>query len=117
MNAGAEQRLIGIDIADAAEKVWFNSSDLMRVLRRFSSAAKSSNGDLQRLRTEPRDARGKLLAEFDAAELPAVVEQQHAAIEGEDRVGVLAGVAAEQQAAGHAEVDHQVPAAFDATPR
>ena len=69
--------------------------------------------DLQRLRAQPRHARGKLLGVLDAAELPAIVVKQNAAIERQNRVRVFAGRAAQQQLAGHAEMDHQIGAAIE----
>ena len=50
---------------------------------------------------------------MDAAELAAVVIQQDAAVERQDGVGVLARRAAEQQAAGHAQMNGQVSAALE----
>ena len=69
--------------------------------------------DFQGFGAEAGNAAWKLFAELDAAELAAIVVQQCRAVEGKDRVRVLGGRAAEQQASGHAEVDHQITAALD----
>ena len=55
----------------------------------------------------------ELFAELDAAELAAIVVQKCRPVERKNSVRVLGGRAAEQQAAGHAEVDHQIAAALD----
>ncbi len=52
---------------------------------------------------------GKFGAKPEAAELAAVVIEERAAVEGKDGVGVFGGGAAEQQPAGHAEVDQEIP--------
>src|ERR1035438_8884141 len=70
-------------------------------------------GDFQRFGTEAGDTPREVFAELDGAELAAVVEQQGGAVEGENGVGMFAGIGAEQEAAGHAEVDGQIAAAPD----
>ena len=69
----------------------------MRVLRRRSAAANSSKETSSGSGPSFAYALGELLAELDAAELAAVVVEQHAAVERQDGVGVLAGLAAQQQ--------------------
>ena len=63
--------------------------------------------DFQRLRTEFPHARRKPHAQLQPAELAAVIVEQHAAIERQNGVRVLARHGVHQQLAGHAQVHHE----------
>jgi len=68
---------------------------------------------LERLRPESPNAFGKLLAHLEAAELPAIVVKQHAAVQRQDGMGVLARFGIPQEPAGHSQMDDQVAAAIE----
>ncbi len=111
VNAGAEEAFIGVDIPHAADEGLIEQEGLDAGAAEAEGAGEIRGGDLERLGAEAGYASGEILVDLDGAELAAVIKLKHAAIEGEDGVGVLAGRAAEQQAAGHAKVQQQVTAA------
>ena len=72
----------------------------MTRVRRRRRAGEIRGGDLERLGAEAGYASGEILVDLDGAELAAVIKLKHAAIEGEDGVGVLAGRAARIRTGG-----------------
>src|ERR1039458_8870152 len=113
MNPRSEQRLIRINIPDAAHKLLIQKQRLDARLAPPERRDKLGKADLQRFRPQPRHAPRELLAEFDAAELPAVVEQQRPTFKIEYSVGMLPRCSPQQQAPRHPQMHHQVSAAFD----
>src|ERR1017187_1352161 len=113
MNAGAEEGLIGVDIADAAHEGLVEQQALDARFMPSEGGGEFVERDFQRFGPEAGDATREVFAELDGAELAAVVEQQGGTVEGEDGVGVFAGIGAQQEAAGHAEVYGQIAATPD----
>src|ERR1035438_9649668 len=116
MNAGAEEGFIGVDISNAAHEGLVQQQALDARLMPPEGGGEFVEGDFQRFGPEAGNAAREVFAELDRAELAAVVEQQGGAVEGEDGVGMFAGIGAQQEAAGHAEVDRQIAAAPDGGP-
>src|ERR1017187_9921189 len=84
VNARAKQRLVGVNVADPSHESLVQEQRLDTSLVALQPRRELFERDFQRLRPQPRHSRGKLLAELDTAELPAVVIQQPAAVERED---------------------------------
>ena len=59
MNAGAEQRFVGVDIADAAEKGLVEKQRLDTCLAAAECRGELVEGNFERLRPKARDAGGK----------------------------------------------------------
>jgi len=113
MDAGAKQGFIGINIADAADEGLVEQQGLDTDFVALERAHEIFARDFKRFGAKPGDADGESLAEFQTSELAAIVEQQRTFIEGEDGVGMLAGLAAQQQPAGHAKMKHDVTGAAE----
>ncbi len=108
MHAGAEQRFIRVDVADAAYDSLIQQHGLDRRFARFEARAAKSASDTSS-GSGPRAATrsGKLLAVFDAAELALIVVMQDAAVESEDGVGPFGGVGVDEELSRHAEMDDE----------
>jgi hypothetical protein len=113
MNAGAEERFIGVNIADAAQEGLVEEQRFDARLVAAELGGEFIERDFERFGAEAGNAAREVFAELDAAELAAIVVQKCRPVEGKNSVGVFGWSSAEQQAAGHAEVDHQITAAFD----
>src|SRR5579883_2429730 len=101
MDAGGEEALVGVDVAQAREEFLIEQEGLDAGFT-AQARAKIFEADLQGLGAE----RG-LGSEGYAPELARVVVEQDAVVEREDGVGVLAGVTRNEQLPGHAEMDSQ----------
>src|SRR5260370_40172253 len=102
MNAGAEKGLIGVDITDAAEEGLVEKQRLDARLVPLERDCELLEGNFERLGSKAGDTVGKVFAELDTAELPAIVIQEGGAVEGENGAGVRTGRATEQQGSPHA---------------
>ena len=107
MNARAKQRLIGIDIADAAHHSLIQQHGFHRRFTQLQTARKFFERNLQRFRPQRSHARGKFFSIFDSAKLPRVFINQRAAIQRENRVRPLRQRAIDQQPTRHPQMNHK----------
>ena len=108
IDPGAEERLIGIDIADSGENGLVQQDSL-----NGRAAADSFQREFGGQGVGAQAARAVftgLSGEFDAAEHADIVIDQGGTVEVEERSGVRAGGGVDEELAGHAEVDDQGPA-------
>ena len=112
MYPGAKQGFVGVDIPQTAQESLVQQQGFDARLAAFQSRREILERHLQRLGAQAGDTQGEFLAEFEAPELAAVVEEQNSAVEGENHVRVPGRLATQQQAASHAEMDGQVAAAL-----
>ena len=114
MDAGGEERLVGVDVADAGDGALVEEHGLdgrASVRQRLAQLGGGERG-VERLRAEGADG---LLGRFDEPHLAELAEvgvaQLAAVVEGDDGadvgVGRVAGVTV-QEGAGHAQVDGEV---------
>jgi len=107
MDARFIQRLIGVNIAHAAQESLIQQQRLDGGASRLQQLPKLVERDAERVGTERRGPFGQFFAPFDAAEMADVVINQQAAIEFENGARVRAGFGIEQQLSRHAQMDHQ----------
>ena len=118
MDAGAVQRLAGIDIAEARDDALVEQQQLDRRGPPGQSALQLSRVEVERLRPERLERRPILKAarthQVERTEPPGVVERDAAALVGlDDEVVVLRRPRSDQRATvpGHAEVEDERVAA------
>src|SRR5262249_62013627 len=107
MNAGAVQRLVGVNIAHAAQETLVEQQRLDHGAPRTEAGDEGRRIERERIRSELFQARGELIAELDAAELPDIVIDQRSAVQRDNGVAVRAEFGIEQQLAGHSKMNSQ----------
>jgi hypothetical protein len=113
MNAGAEQGLIGVDVAHTAEHGLVEENGFDRGFALGQASGEILGQNLEWFGAKGGDAGGKLFAELDAAELAGVFVEEFTTIEGKDGVGPFGAGSVDEKLTGHAEMDDE-PAAVEA---
>src|SRR5437870_9402023 len=113
MDAGAKQRLIGIDVADAPQETLIQQQRFDWSLAAARALDELLQTRLERLWPELFHPTRHSVTELQAAELAWIIIQQHAAIERDHCVRVSAGFAAREQLTGHAEMHGEILAAVE----
>ena len=106
VQAGAEQRLVRIDVAESAQEFLVQEHRFEPRLAGGDARGEFVRPYLQRVGTQRGQARGQPLGPLPAAELADVLEHQpDAAVQGHRRPRVLSGSTVEQQVPGHPQVN------------
>src|SRR5579872_572 len=92
-----EQRLISIDIANAAQKLLIEQQCFQFCFPAAKTARELIECNRERLRAKFLHAPRQAFAQFEPPELPAVVVEQYAAIQRKNGVRVFAGSSVHEQ--------------------
>ena len=113
MNAGSEQGLIGVNVTQPSKEILIEQQCLDPRLAALERSLKFRKRYFKWLGPEFFYTLRKLRTVLQTPELAAVVVEQHTtAVQRQDGVSVLAGGAAQQQTAGHTQVNDQVTTAL-----
>src|SRR6266404_1296814 len=104
MDAGIKQGFIHVNVPHACEECLVQQQRLYLSPVAPQAPTEFLEPDLERLRSEPRDAFGHVAAPFNTAELARVLIQENALVERENSVRMLGLRCVHQQLAGHTEV-------------
>lgn len=107
INAGLEQRLVGVDVAHPADELLVHEErlDHRPALAKHRPELRQLNG--QRIRTQRANTLRQFLAPLDPSEMPDIVVNKQSFVEFKQRPGIRARGRIEQQLTRHAQMNRE----------